>query len=113
MAAVAPLLLLGLPTATIAFLAGLCLLTVVAADYASDDRALRALYDATNGDGWVRGHRGDAGVYQNGMIWYGWMNAWLNHCTWYGIACSPDGNVIMCVRLWPLLLTVVLTVAAV
>ena len=74
MAAVAPLLLLlGLPTTTVAFLAGLCLLTVVAADYASDDRALRALYDATNGDGWVQGHRGDQ---------QGWMNASLNHCEW-------------------------------
>ena len=83
-AAVAPLLL-SLPTSTVAFLAGLCLLTVVAADYASDDRALRALYDATNGDGWVRGHRGDH---------QGWMNASLNHCAWFGIQCSPDGNVI-------------------
>ena len=87
MAAVAPLLL-GLRTATIAFLAGLCLLTVVAADYASDDRALRALYDATNGDGWVRGYRGDH---------QGWMNASLNHCLWYHVVCSPDGNVITCV----------------
>ena len=90
MAPIAPLLLLGLPTATVAFLAGLCLLTVVAADYASDDRALRALYDATNGDGWVRGHRGDH---------QGWMNASLDHCAWYGIWCSPDGNVTWYVHL--------------
>ena len=94
MAPVAPLLL-GLPTATVAVIAGLCLLTVVAADYASDDRALRALYDATNGDGWVRGHRGDH---------QGWMNALLDHCEWYGIGCSPDGNVTRCVRLSLLLL---------
>ena len=91
MAAVAPLLLslrrACRATATMAFLAGLCLLTVAAADYASDDRALRALYDATNGDGWVRGHRGDL---------QGWMDASLDHCSWYGIGCSPDGNVTWC-----------------
>ena len=104
MAAVTPrLLLLRLPTASVAFIAGLYLLTVVAADYASDDRALRALYDATNGDGWVRGHRGDH---------QGWMNASLDHCLWYSVVCSPDGNVTRCVPLslycccvcwWPLI----------
>ena len=90
-------------TSTVAFIAGLCLLTVAAADYASDDRALRALYDATNGDGWVRGHRGDH---------QGWMNASLDHCLWYGIKCSPNGNVTRCVRLSFLLLLFRTTVAA-
>ena len=105
-AAVAPLLLslrrACRATATVAFLAGLCLLTVVAADYASDDRALRALYDATNGDGWVRGHRGDH---------QGWMNASLDHCLWYSVVCSHDGNVTRCVPL-PLTAAAVSTVAA-
>ena len=69
-----------------------------AADYSTDDAALRALYDATNGDGWVHGHRGAVCVsppYQ-GTGGCGWKNATAGHCAWYGVRCDPAGAVTGC-----------------
>ena len=69
-----------------------------AADYSTDDAALRALYDATNGDGWVHGHRGAVCVsppYQH-TGGCGWKNATAGHCAWYGVRCDPAGAVTGC-----------------
>ena len=69
-----------------------------AADYSTDDAALRALYDATNGDGWMHGHRGAVCVsppYQD-TGGCGWKNATAGHCAWYGVRCDPAGAVTGC-----------------